>query len=301
MKKTDDTGEKRGLFSDVLKKTADMGKKAADGVQKGVKVLSEQAQKSILEQKMKKYNPLFPKDFKSKNFKIPNIIEIVDDAVRRNIDVCEGAIGWTDKINDVEILHLYDEWVEKSGIEFVPVPKCDEVYYVDSFDRNRFLNANAVFSRTSEEKLAELVNIAYLLGAKSCSVEIVEAISESASVSSKVSEKTYGEASGSASVKKENWQSGRATTYFEGNRTPQRPPLKWFAHDDNIVGLIEMRCSDSNSIKAKVLELRGVTSTTMSIKVACAIDSLKKLKGSLSMEKQAIKEHNSRLIFEVEF
>lgn len=301
MKKTDDTCEKRGLFSDVLKKTADMGKKAADGVQKGVKALSEQAQKNMMDQRMKKYNPLFPKEFKSKNFKLPNVIEIVDDAVRRDIDVCEGAIGWTDKIHDVEVLHLYDEWIEKSGIEFVPYAKCDEVYCVDSFDRKRFVNVNVAFSRTSEEKLAELVNIAYMLGAKSCSVEILEASTERSLSAIHANKKDTGNAHFEVGLKRETRQSGRSTTYFEGTQEPQRPALKWFSHDENILGLIEMRCSGNNSVKSKILELNGVMSTTMSLKAACAIDAIKKLKGSMSMEKQAIKEHNSKLIFEIEF
>lgn len=81
---------------------------------------------------MKKYNPLFPEEYNSDDFHVPNIICIVDDAVRRDIDVCQGAIGWRENKKDTEVLFLYDEFVEKSGLKFVPAPVCDEIYYIVS-------------------------------------------------------------------------------------------------------------------------------------------------------------------------
>ena len=88
---------------------------------------------------------------------------------------------------------------------------------------------------------------------------------------------------------------------FGGNNAPTRPELKWFAYDDNIKGLIEMRCSEDNSINSTTLELNGACSATMSTKIACAIDNILKTSGNLSMEKQVQKEHTAKLIFELEF
>ena len=62
-----------------------------------------------------------------------------------------------------------------------------------------------------------------------------------------------------------------------------------------------MRLGKARSIKSKVLELSGACSATMDKKTACAIDKLLKIGGSISMEKQAVKEHSSVLIFEVQF
>jgi hypothetical protein len=101
-----------------------------------------------------------------------------------------------------------------------------------------------------------------------------------------------------------NQRSGKTLTYFEGNNAPCIPQLKWYAHDDNIKRLIEMRCSHNNSIKSRTLELEGSSSATMSQKTACSIDaSLKKIgnKSNVTMEKQAVKENTSKLIFEIEF
>lgn len=294
--------KKNSAISNMLHKAVDMGKKAAGGISKGTKSLTAQTKKSLHEQKIKKYNPLFLEDFTKNEFNIPNVIEIVDDAVRRGVEVCDGAIGWTDRINEVEVLHLYDEFVGSSGIQFVPVAKCDGVYCVDPFDRNRFIKSDCAFGKANEEKLAELEYLAYMLGAKSCSVEITESETETTAVEINVSrsdKKDKVNMENKSKIGKNH--SGKVVSSFEGSNQPKPPILKWFAHDDSIKSLVDMRCLDGNSIKSKTLELKGSSSATMSKKTACAIDKIMKLKGSLSMEKQAVKEHNSKLIFEIIF
>ena len=292
--------EKKSFWS----KTAILGKKVVQGVQSGAKAITEHTQKSAYEKQLKKYNPLTPEQFKSEQFALPNVIEIVDDAVRRGIEVCEGAIGWTDSVNGVEILHLYDEWIKESTLQFIPFPKCDAVYCVDNFDRTRFINVDTIFERTTNEKIAELENIAYCLGAKSCSIEIIEQDTETKSARKSISSCAVSKnptTERSFSSQEHAQQSGKNITYFDGNKTPYEPPLKWFAFDDNIKGLIAMKCGGNNAIKSKVLELSCTTSATMSQKAAGAIDKLLKVKVSMSMEKKAIKEHCSILIFEVKF
>lgn len=291
-------------FANAFKKASDMGKKTVDGIHKRAEAISKHTKENIHNYQMNKYKPLTEKEFKSENFNIPNVIEIVDDAVRRDIVVCEGAIGWIETHKNVEVLHLYDEYIEESGLQFVPVGTCDNIYYVDAFDRNRFINVNCIFAKSTEEKLAELEHIAYSLGAKTCSVEIIEFNEEtdSRTVKAKINEPISSasiEATHGYSSKKANKQSGKAISYFAGHNNPTKPNLKWFAHDDSIKLLIKMRCTDKDSIKSRMLELKSASSATMSVKVACAIDKI--LKGSISMEKQAIREHNSRLLFEVEF
>ncbi|MBR2070043.1 MAG: hypothetical protein IJ981_01315 [Clostridia bacterium] len=296
--------KKNELITSIVNKATNASIKTAEEVKKGVKLFSEQTKKTIIEQRVKKYNPLFKEKFKSKEFKLPNIIEIVDDAVRRDIDVCEGAIGWTDKINGVEVLHLYDEFIKESKITFVPFDKCDAVYCVDSFSKNRFINVNNIFELTTNEKLAELEHIAYCLGAKTCSIEILESNEQAAGTTTKVSVKgSYpaGNIEANASTKNMNKNAGKNISYFEGNAMPKMPTLKWFGYDDNIKGLIDMRCSGNNTIKSKVLELSCSSSATMSQKTAIAIDKMIKTKAGMSMEAKSIREHSSRLVFEVQF
>ena len=288
------------FFSNVWNKTTVLSKKTADSISKGAKKLSEEAKKNAYEQKMKKYNPLFPEKFKSAEFKMPNVIEIVEAASRSNVDICEGSIGWTDKVNDVEILHLYNEYVEESGLNLLPFSKCDAVYCIDNFDKSRFINSDTIFERITNEKLAELENIAYCLGAKSCSIEIVENTIQNNVAGTRAKVDT---ASGDHHTfsGKHDLQSGKNVSYFDGHNNPQRPNLKWFAFDDNIKGLIDMRCSGNNSIKSKILEINCSSSATMSQKTACAIDKILKIKAGVSMESKAVKEHSSKLIFDIEF
>lgn len=316
MKITIDTKKGKEALSKALQKTSEVGKKAVVDIQQGAKDLSAKTKNDSYLRKMKKYNPLFPDTYQSETFNIPNMIMIRDDAERRGIDVCEGAIGWIDNANGVEVLCLYDEAIEFSGINFVPVASCDAFYYVDNYDRNRFIRTDCIFSKAHEERLAELQNIANLLGAKRCCIEINEAVVESkkevkrASVSQSATIKGVdikaNESREEFNVNENvNQRSGRIVAEFNGSDNPQRPTLKWFAQDDNIKRLIDMRCSRDNAIKSQTLELSGSTSATMSQKAAYNIDvamsKLAGIKGKSEMETKATKEHRSKLIFTVEF
>ena len=306
-----DNSKKTIAVSDFLHKASDIGKKGVDSVKKGVVSAVEQSKSNIEQKRMKKLNPLFPEIYKSDDFHRPNMIIIVDDAVRRDEKLCKGAIGWTNKDNGMEVLYLYDEAVAFSGIEFVPTVTCDAIYYVDNFDKNRYIRTDCIFSKAHEEKIAELKYIAYSLGAKRCSIEISEAyidinkskrsFSETIN-SSKMSSKTEAE----IEYRRESGdrRSGRTVIDFGENSMCQRPVLKWFKHDDNVNRLIEMRCSGENSIKSECLELSGASSSTMSHKTAGSIDNvISKLnsKSKFNMVVQVEKEQQSKLIYNIEF
>ena len=311
MKNNEEKKNGKEIMSNIFNKASDIGKKVADNVQKGTQALAEKAKVSQHDYKMKKYNPLFPDEFNSKNFYLPNIIQIVDDATRRDVDVCQGAMGWREKVNGTEVLFLYDEMIQASGIKFIPTVTCDAVYYVDNFDRNKYIKTDCIFSKAHEERLAELERIAYCLGAKSCSIEIIEMRKEDSTSSKKIGTGISKKISssnehyeGSANRGNTNQLSGKTVTHFAGSDHPERPTLKWFAHDENVKGLIEMRCTDNNSIKSRQLELAGSSSATMSQTTACSIDNVlfkTKTAGTFSMETQATREHLSKLIYTVEF
>lgn len=293
-------------FANFLSKASDVGKKAAVGIQKGAHVVSEQTKKTIHEQKMKKLKPLFLEEYQSEEFNIPNIIKVVDDADRREIEICEGAIGYRGKENNVEILYLYDEFIPNCGIQFVPTYAFGATYYVDNFDRSRFIQVDCIFNKAQEEKLAELENIAYSLGAKTCSIEIAYSQNVSSSTYKSTDMQLKSGESGFKSSSRINGSSGGGKTVvkFAGSNQPVRPKLKWFIHDDNIKNLIEMRCSGANAIQSKVLQLSGATSATMSQEASVAIDIItKKVKGKagMSFAQQSKKETSSTLIYEIEF
>lgn len=309
MKNNEEKKNGKEIMSNILHKASDIGKKVADNVQKGTQALAEKAKSDQHDRKMKKFNPLFPKEFKSKNFHLPNIIQIVDDATRRDVDVCHGAMGWREKINGTEVLFLYDEMLQASGVQFIPAATCDAVYYVDNFDRTKYIKTDCVFSKSHEERLAELEHIAHCLGAKKCSIEIIEMDKGNESVSRKIgasiksntvsASQSYASTSSNATH-----LNGKTVTNFEGNNLPERPTLKWFAHDENIKNLIEMRCTANNVIRSRQLELAMASSATMSQATAATIDIVlfkTKNKSTISMESQATSEHLSKLIYNIEF
>ena len=289
---TDKKSKAKVGFSNFLKKTS-------EGIQKGAKNVSEFTQKTIHDQKMKHYNPLFKEELKSKTFKLPSVIQIVSEVSRRDVDVCEGAVGWTSTVNDVDILHVYEEYTKLCKVQFVPFEKVDAIYCADNFDKSKYINSDAIFERAMNEKLTELENIAYCLGATSCSIELIESDGQAESSRIKIGAKKTGDLDSSISTSSSNKQSGKNISTFSGHNNPTRPELKWFKYDENINALIDRKVADSGSVTYKVLELKGSSSATMSQKTACAIDKIAKC--SISVEKKAVKEHSSTLIFEIEF
>lgn len=286
--------KRQNAFSKLMNKTAEVGKKAVGGA----KNLAEQTQKTIHEQQAKKYTAVTEKEFRDKDFQMPSIVKIEADDANREFIENVNAVGWIEKHKDVRSLHIYSAFVNQSGLVFVPIPQRGGVYCADNFDTTKYINANQVFGKATEEKLAELNYIAYCLGAKSCLIEIVEANAEMDSRSASVGVKQYKVGASATSTSSQS-QSGKTVSYFEGHDNPERPKLRWFEHDDNIKVLIEMRCK--KAIKSTSLELKGASHSTMSMAVACAVDCIFKSIGSASMEKQLVKEHNSNLLFEIEF
>lgn len=299
-------------LSELVQGTVDLGKKAAAAAEAGVTAIVEKSKADEYARRLKKFNPLFPEQYLSDGFNIPNIIVIVDDAVRKGIDVCDGAIGWLSKESGEEVLHLYDEAITFSGIQFIPAPICNAVYYVDHFDRGRFIQADCIFSRNLKEKIDELQHIAESVGARRCIINISESSKNSKAKQKSASiDANTDQAKGKASVdyelatKNSRNQYGRIEAEFTGLRFAKRPTLKWFAYDDSINNLVETCCSGKRRVKKLTLELSGSTTATMSQAIACAIDGVfvnsLKVKGHASMKSQAKEEYQSKLLFYIEF
>lgn len=308
-----DTGTKMGeTVKRSVEITHDVGQKTAVIVQKGSAELSGKMKFAGYQSRLKKYNPLFPEVYFSENFHVPNMIVIVDDAVRRGIDVCVGSIGWLGKAAQTEILYLYDEAVEKSGLTFVPMAQCDAVYYVDPFDRKRFIRTDAIFSTAHEEQVAELRHIAEKLGAKSCTIDIKEDKKELSKADKKVSMEEKKDFVGGVNEGYEqnfenhsySSQKGRIIVDFTGSSEPQKPTLKWFAHNSSVKGLIDMRLSGGNMSTKETFEFSGTSTSAISQKAAYAIDSAISgmgVKGNSSIAKQMEQEVNKTMYFSVEF
>ena len=317
--------------NNFFKKATVVGKKIAGNVQEVAITTSERIKEDNKNRRLKKYHPITLKEYRSKRFNIPNVIKIVDDAETRSIDVCADAIGRLVNEKNVEIFYINDEFIPSCGLHFVPAPVCNAIYHVDNFDRTRFIRTDEIFAKALEEKLAELEHIAFCLGARKCSIEIVEndyetsnrvsSTSNSDTRTKEVEDNDKGEEKGKKKTEKNSVGTsfstghmrqskrnnhGKLETDFSQNSTPQAPRLKWFAHNDNVRNLIEMQLSQTGSVRSKTLELSGTSSASMTQKTAIAIDyeiAKMGIKGnsSSSIERQAQIEKNSTLIFEVFF
>lgn len=309
-----DPAKKKGteILSNLAQGAVAIGKKAAVGAKTGVTAIVEKAKADEVARKLKKLNPLFPEQYNAATFTRPNIIVIVDDAVRKGIELCEGSIGWISNENGSEVLYLYDEAVVFSGVQFVPAVNCDAVYCMDQFDRNRYLRTDCIFNKALEEKIAELEHIAFCIGAKRCIIDIRESSSSDQTQEQNVGatgskgENKIAASFGMKAIKRSGSdQRGYSEVVFEGDREPRYPTLKWFAYDDGINALIDMCCNGQRHIKTKTLELAGSSSATMSMKVASTLDGLlsggSKAKAQSNMTSMATQEQQRVLRFELEF
>lgn len=308
----------KNMMGEALEKATCISKKIAQDTKNQAVVIADKTQDTLKEIKTKKYNPLFLENYNSENFNLPNIIVIVDDAVRKGIDVCEGAIGWISNEKGVEVLNLYDEAIEKSNIEFIPAPVCDAIYCVDVNSRNKFINIENIFENAQAEKIAELQYIAHSLGAKEIFVEIYEEEKQEEKIKKDKKAKANAEikkikiADGEEKYIVENknmnkvQRSAEIKASFEGSDTPVVPELKWFKTDENIKRLIDMRCNNQskNIMKTQKIKLSGSSTHTISSKTAIALNSIikrMKLACNINIQKEIIKEKTTTFMLYIQF
>ncbi|MBQ9959055.1 MAG: hypothetical protein IJP01_01745, partial [Oscillospiraceae bacterium] len=108
-------------MAELGKKVADGAKAGADAAAQGWADMAQRAEEAAQQRKaraediakqklLEKYNPLFWDDYIADGYTRPNIIMISNDAERRGIEVCKGAMGWTEKAGEMDVLCLYDEY-----------------------------------------------------------------------------------------------------------------------------------------------------------------------------------------------
>ncbi len=295
----------KNFFQNAISKTGEASKKAFEAIKIKSHELADQGQAKSHELRMKKYNPLFPEEYMDPDFKLPTLIQIVDEDKRKGIDVCEGAMGWMSEEKDVKTMHIYDSAVKNSGIRFFPQPQCGAAYYIDPHQDDLYVNTDCYFSNMQEEKLAELQQIAYLLGAKQYWVEVVAGSNESSetqkSVTAKMPKFGSQKASLEYSTSKAFSSKGIANAAFSGTREPQKPPLCWYANDRNMQNLINIRCSEQGmAMTDYTIELSN--SATMSVNTAAKIDAaVVKMGLSCNFNKKGQEEHNQKMFFKLEF
>lgn len=286
-----------------------------DGIKEGAAEIVEKVDDVREKRALKKYNPMFKDKYSEDLFSLPSVVMIVDDATSKYQDhIKQGSIGYKTTIKDLEILNLYDETIQETGLIFVPMISLNNLYYVDPHDKKRYIQLDGFFDRMQESKLAELYHIAYSLGAKRYSVEMEEI--KDTLTQNKVSLKqglkiedisAKNDIEYVSNLSNKSYKQVVASAEFSGSMEPVKPLLKWYEHDEMMNNLINTRCVTANKNMAKKysISLKGNQYHSMSRKIAKNIEVASKKLGSLNrnfdIERKATQEEKYSLVFHIEF
>lgn len=289
----------------------------APALQQGVSDAAEAASHLASSAKKSIFSPLLKEEIEAESFVLPKMINVIDASEKRTVDLEFGAIGWQSKEGKIKVLHVYEDALDIVPCDFYPSAssKSGLVFYVDQLNPHRYIDLSKYFDIIADEKKAELLDIAYRLGAKHCHLECRE---EKRSI---VSGKAVGKrtakfqvdgvpfkATNQGEAEAEFEKYGTAVTLFSqeysGSNDPQYPDLHWYAHDPKILQLIEARCDRANELKRYSAEISDTQSVTFDLNVAVGIDmAIKKmgLASNFSFEGQTRQEKRRKLTFVVEF
>lgn len=278
---------KMGELGEAAKKTIDVTSEKAKQViddtsekaAEGTKYLGEQYEKAKHELDLKLYNPVFEDELQAYDFKLPFIIRIVKYDKRMENEACKGSIGFSDKIKQENILHIYEDFAEQLGITFYPCIK-DTIFCANPYKENFYICLDDYFTYIRKAKVDELETIAHSLGAKYVKVSFKE--KKKTFVSNNINAKAgYGK---KVSIKAENNQvkdeySGievAAEVEFNGNSEPVKPELVYFKNESDINALIKMRLDkeNRNQIKSKTYVFSCHDNRGMQEKTAITIDAM---------------------------
>ena len=289
----------------------------APALQQGVSDAAESANHLASSAKKSIFGSLLKEEIEAESFILPKMINVIDASEKRTVDLEFGAIGWQSKEGKIKVLHIYEDALDIVPCDFYPSAssKSGLVFYVDQLNPHRYIELSKYFDIVADEKRAELLDIAYHLGAKHCHLECRE--EKRSIVSGKAARKQTAKflvdgvpvkATNQGEAEAEFEKYGTAVTLFSqeysGSNDPQYPELHWYEHDPKTLQLIEARCDRANELKRYSAEISDTQSVTFDLNVAVGIDmAIKKmgLASNFSFEGQTRQEKRRKLTFVVEF
>lgn len=266
------------------------------------------------QRRLAKLNPVFPNDYLAEDYDRPDLIIIEDEDSRKGIEECEGAIGWLDNTGEIEVLHMYLEWVPNCGLEFSKKPDRDMAFYVDLCDPNRFIELESYASIARRDMNTELMDIAFCLGATECGLTYEE--TTAGTKKGRASGKALGKikagnniaASGSLEVENAFDSSVHTVFYqtFTGVTEPHRPELRWYEGNLEVERLIKTALQGGTSeYQIEISETyRSALSRNLAGKLdATLVNSFGKqyFKGALSLSDEYEKQMSKKFVYKVKF
>ena len=200
------------------------------------------------------------------------------DKQHANNSVCVGSIGHETLVKDLRIVTVYPDQIEKWGLHFYPDIN-QEFYYVNPINPNLYIGMNDYFEYLRSERVSELQQIAYDLGATYFCVRIKE--QKKTKRKNTVDVKLNAKYAKKAEKIENNYskdenevseEEAYAKLSFKGH-SPEEPQLYYFKHDPQIKRLIEMRMDSRNELTEQQIILKCSHSSGIKEKDALSIDA----------------------------
>ncbi|MBQ9911249.1 MAG: hypothetical protein IJM50_07105 [Lachnospiraceae bacterium] len=267
--------EKKGLFrsaADVARKAGqkvvhtfdqnDDGKLDLQDIKDRVARNDEKRAAEKRERDRKALLPIFEGDITSPEFSLPKMIRLAEiDKKHAENEVCAGSVGHETVVDGLRMLNIYPDHMNLFDIHLVPNAN-SEVYYVDPFDRDKYIALEEYFKYLRLLKVHELQRIAQELGAKHFKVTYVnqqkDVSDDNKNLKVQLLEKGKGQ-SGNAAVQSSSEHSSHnlnridvmAEMEYLGH-APREPRLFYLKGDPNVESLIEARMSDNTMLHQKL-------------------------------------------------
>ena len=235
------------------------------------------------EKEMKALLPVFPDDISSPEFALPKMIHIAEmDKKHAESELCKGSVGHETVVDGLRMLNIYPANVNLFDIHLVPNAD-SEVYYIDPFDRDKYIALDEYFKYLRLLKVHELQRIAQDLGAKHFRVTYISQEKENSNndrtTKIQAAEKGKPGQNGSIGIQSDSINDRSnlkrlevmAEMEYMGHE-PKMPKLFYLKSDPNVESLIEARMSD-NTILHQKLRINLLTSSGIKEKDAVKIDA----------------------------
>jgi hypothetical protein len=287
-------------------------KKAASAARQNAKQGGEQLgswlDQTKRDMELKSLRPIFEEDLNSPEFAMTKMIRVAQmDKKHAESEVCKGSIGYMSEQKGVTVVNIYSDKADLYGLTYYP-DRDSEIYYVDPFDRDRYVALDDYFHYLKVARVNELQRIAQDLGATHFRVTYKEDLRTEMENHQKGGLKAVHKnlkANEAAEVEHSISEKNSSTIEIAAEmecigHEPVEPKLVYFQRDESIKNLIRLRMSD-NPVKHQKFSLYCSHSSGIRVNDAAKIDAaLAAMKFSMKASVTSKAQNEERRYFEYE-
>ena len=293
----------------ALKQGSDYTAAAAEKLKQGAEYIGEAADNAQEAYKNWRYRPIFADNLvHGDNAWLPEMLNIKNTDARTRVEGFSNVVGFDEHCLEKPIVTILSSYASEMDLEFMPT-LAEDVYYVDPFDKHRYIQIDQYFATLEQERIEELISVAQDLGAKYIEISYSKDQSQSTgtkgeqSATAKTKKSTV---DGSAGASAEHAQTERSVITVKKSMNlpgmePKLPTLRHFKNDIEINSIIDRRLHKENAIKGDYrCELNFNTSSGIKASNAVNVEgALKKvgikLKGKYKISEEVSKEDSQKL------